>query len=229
MGLQRPAKPTPELPEYGEGNDGQFLTVAEAGEILQWSTVSGVPEVNVNTDPGKVLTAYYGEPGVRWDRLSNLTVSGNPPPYPASIQVVDTSSGSIQTALFVYGDSPSGWNREIDAITDSIALGRHSNVLVLNDAVFDGPLLNTRAGASCYGSLLTLSCAHLGVFKTGVFRQEEFALASVSTNAIFSVTKDTASKINVYVENDGVVGHRFRVQNKTGASIGIRNLGLIAM
>lgn len=49
---------------------------------------------------------------------------------------------------------------------------------------------------------------------TGLFTIDNNVVVAVSAGAIFSATKDTASKINVYVESNVV-----KIQNNSGADI----------
>jgi hypothetical protein len=53
--------------------------------------------------------------------------------------------------------------------------------------------------------------------KVGIFRIEGTTIVSVSANAIYSITKDTASKLNAYWETG-----QFKVQNKTAAVVSLR-------
>lgn len=59
--------------------------------------------------------------------------------------------------------------------------------------------------------------------RVAIFRVEGQTVVSLSANAIFSVTKDTASKINVYWETDN-----FKVQNKTSAALTLK-AGLLGL
>jgi hypothetical protein len=52
---------------------------------------------------------------------------------------------------------------------------------------------------------------------SAIYRIEGAGNVTISANAIFTITKDTASKVNVYLE-----GGQYKVQNKTTNTIGVK-------
>jgi formylmethanofuran dehydrogenase subunit E len=64
------------------------------------------------------------------------------------------------------------------------------------------------------GILIVSDCTNS---KVALLRIEGNTVVSVSANAIFSITKDTASKLNVYWETDQI-----KVQNKTSANVTLK-------
>ncbi|OHB59620.1 MAG: hypothetical protein A2167_08665 [Planctomycetes bacterium RBG_13_46_10] len=53
--------------------------------------------------------------------------------------------------------------------------------------------------------------------RTGILRLDGTTITYLSQNAIYSLTKDTASKLNVYFETDQI-----KVQNKTASPVNLR-------
>jgi hypothetical protein len=80
-------------------------------------------------------------------------------------------------------------------------------------ALANNEVLNTSIGMN-RGLLIVADMTNQKVI---LLRIEGSTMVSVSGNAIFTITKDTASKINVYWETDQV-----KVQNKTGGILGIK-------
>jgi hypothetical protein len=56
-----------------------------------------------------------------------------------------------------------------------------------------------------------------GLTQVGLFRIEGTGIVSISANIVYSLVKDTASRINVYWETD-----QFKVQNKSPVTLGIK-------
>ena len=113
-----------------------------------------------------------------------------------SKSLVSDASGKITTTNAEFVDK-SG-----DTLTGSLKINNAADA----DSDADD-VLNTEIDAS-HGVLI------VGVTsddKTAIYRTEGQTLTAISANSDFSVTKDTASKYNVYYETD-----QFKVQNKVG-------------